>query len=310
MYFPYLRGRQFELIAIRELLEKNLMSDRVIPIIEPVKCSSTLLKTMRLYSEKNTPLAIVHNPIVGSFVKELNEAKNIDMVKEFDKNCNNGNIINGHIVSEESEKHIQELLDKGIEKDKIMTINFSRNCLEPYKRTFLEFGCQYNLIPDDRKFGRVVTKNKVLFTNHFKKKKRNLDYYDIDEFYSDDHLFFSHEGYDGHSDFSIVGDEYSESGFAPYAVAIHIVYFNEDEELNIIHFVSESNSDIRDPGNKFYEAVEKLYEWGNSKDINTYGYNELIKHYDNQTYPGLGVVKKLCIMHHIELIGQYYGRVE
>ena len=25
MYFPYLRGRQFELIAIREMIEKNLL---------------------------------------------------------------------------------------------------------------------------------------------------------------------------------------------------------------------------------------------------------------------------------------------
>ena len=29
MYFPYLRGRQFELIALRELLENNRMSERL-----------------------------------------------------------------------------------------------------------------------------------------------------------------------------------------------------------------------------------------------------------------------------------------
>lgn len=44
MYFPYLRGRQFELIALRELLENGVLSDRIIPIIEPVKLSSTLIK--------------------------------------------------------------------------------------------------------------------------------------------------------------------------------------------------------------------------------------------------------------------------
>ena len=46
MYFPYLRGRQFELIALRELLEGKRISEKVIPIIEPVKPSSTLLKTL------------------------------------------------------------------------------------------------------------------------------------------------------------------------------------------------------------------------------------------------------------------------
>lgn len=34
MYFPYLRGRQYELIALRELLENNKLSNNVIPIIE------------------------------------------------------------------------------------------------------------------------------------------------------------------------------------------------------------------------------------------------------------------------------------
>ena len=37
MYFPYLRGRQFELIALRELLENDLIGDKIIPIIEPIK---------------------------------------------------------------------------------------------------------------------------------------------------------------------------------------------------------------------------------------------------------------------------------
>jgi len=49
MYFPYLRGRQFELIALRELLEKDLINGSVTPIIEPIKLSSTLTKTLSLY---------------------------------------------------------------------------------------------------------------------------------------------------------------------------------------------------------------------------------------------------------------------
>lgn len=43
MYFPYLRGRQFELIALRDLVDKGVLSDKIIPIIEPVKLSSTLM---------------------------------------------------------------------------------------------------------------------------------------------------------------------------------------------------------------------------------------------------------------------------
>lgn len=43
MYFPYLRGRQFELIAIRELIEKSLLSKNAMPVVEPVKLSSALI---------------------------------------------------------------------------------------------------------------------------------------------------------------------------------------------------------------------------------------------------------------------------
>ena len=44
MYFPYLRGRQYELLALRELVKNNLLGEHIIPIIEPVKLSSTLVK--------------------------------------------------------------------------------------------------------------------------------------------------------------------------------------------------------------------------------------------------------------------------
>ena len=52
MYFPYLRGRQFELIALRELLENVRISENIIPIIEPINPSSTLMKTLKCFIEK------------------------------------------------------------------------------------------------------------------------------------------------------------------------------------------------------------------------------------------------------------------
>ena len=44
MYFPILRGRQFELLALRECVNKSLLSNKIIPIVEPVKVSSTSQK--------------------------------------------------------------------------------------------------------------------------------------------------------------------------------------------------------------------------------------------------------------------------
>ena len=82
--------------------------------------------------------------------------------------------------------------------------------------------------------------------------------------------------------------------------------------LRIKHFVSDSNEDPRNPALKFYEAVTKLASWYRNESANiplTLGLKTFLEHYDNQTYPGLGTVKKLSLMHHIELISKYLDEV-
>lgn len=49
MYFPYLKGGNFELLALKELLVNKRWNDQIIPIIEPVRITSTLLKTLVLF---------------------------------------------------------------------------------------------------------------------------------------------------------------------------------------------------------------------------------------------------------------------
>ena len=71
MYFPYVRGRQYELLALRELIANNILSDKIIPIVEPVKLSSTLIKTIDEYVAKNKKIGIVCNPKVGDFSKDM-----------------------------------------------------------------------------------------------------------------------------------------------------------------------------------------------------------------------------------------------
>ena len=70
MYFPILRGRQNELIAIRELVEEGRLGS-IIPIIEPVKASSTLLKSLTSFMENGQECYVVMNPSVGVFDREL-----------------------------------------------------------------------------------------------------------------------------------------------------------------------------------------------------------------------------------------------
>jgi len=96
-------------------------------------------------------------------------------------------------------------------------------------------------------------------------------------------------------------------GFAPRAVAIHIVYINADsQDLYVRHFVSDSNSDITNPAGKFSEALDKLMSWVNSNHFGTPALEEFRQLQTEGRYPGLGTIKKLSIRQHLEVVHQYF----
>lgn len=318
MYFPFVRGRQYELLALRELSEKELLGNFVIPIIEPVKLSPTLNRTMSVFIKANQSLSVIRNPVVGSFLKDLKDAedgsKDENYKKEFLAQYDEPAIIKS-IIMQPNAKPLLEYWDKkAVNKAELLVINTQRENLELYEQLFNGIVPRFVLVPDESAFRRKVRHHKVLLEDKFEKQIRNADYQEqTDEFFSDDHIYFKEDGFIGFSDFSVVGNEYLEAGFAPYAVAIHIVYFADDKSLRVKHFVSDSNKDINNPALKFYEAVSKLVNWCNQNQNctvqMTLGLQTFLEHYKQQTYPGLGTVKKLSLMHHIELMGRYLSEV-
>lgn len=302
MYFPYLRGRQFELIALRELVERSSISEKVTPIVEPVKLSSTLITTLNAFVKAKRRIALVTNPQVGEFRKNLDDKKNHSLIQKYQDVLKSPLVMKTHILNPVSNK---ELVG---EKGKLIAVCTNKDYVANYESVFKDIVPEYNLVVDETR--RKVKNNRVLLADRFKKKDRNSDYAKIiDEPYSEDHLYYEDEGYVGFADYSVIGDGYVESGFAPYAVAIHIVYFDKDNALRIRHFVSDTNDDISDPANKFAEALTKLYNWNNAQKLTTIGIKTFEELYASENYPGLGTVKKLTIMHHLELISQYLDGV-
>lgn len=301
MYFPYLRGRQFELIAIRELIENNCISQKIIPIIEPVRASSTLLSTISLCNEKKQPMSFIINPHVGTFAKELNLFnKKSDLVEQL----KNKNILKACIVDEKlsNKTEILKFFESSVEES--LFIFNKKDHIDIYNKVFSGAVGKFNLMPDERDYRRGVRKNKVILSDVFPMKERNSDYLEESEIFSTDHLYYKDDGYLGFSDYSIVGNKFSEAGFAPYCLVIHIVYFDEKNQLMIRHFRSKSNEDATDPANKFKEALESLLRWNKEVKLDTYAIKQFEKLYNDGAYPGLGTIKKLSIMHHIELINK------
>ena len=305
MYYPLLRGRQNELLAIQELMKGSVLSEKVIPVIEPVKLSPTLVNTIESFNNSERSLLFIRNPKVGSFYSDLKNPKNTQY-KEKLVGLLKGNIHpqRGVYVNQQFPDAVSRWLADGVSPEEILAICLHADDI----RYFNDADANTEMriaVPYAPAFRRVGNK-RILIEDSFNKRQRNADYSEEkDEFFSENHLYFSKEGYIGFSDYSIIGKEYSESGFTPHAVAIHIVYFDSQKVLRVRHFVSDDKDDASDPGGKFYQALGKLIEWNNQAKLDTIGIRRFAEIYEAQTYPGLGVVKKLSIMHHLELMSRF-----
>jgi hypothetical protein len=300
MYFPYFRGRQYELLALRELAQGGLLCGHVIPVVEPIKITSTYNAAVKLFTDTHQPLAIILNPAVGDLSKGAATGVILPSIT--------GSVIPSVIMGKNAFDAMSVLASNGKTADNMLAVMTNRDFLNDYHDLFNTLPPKYTLFPDERSIRRAIKENKVMFEDKFKKQEKNADYLkQDDEFYSDDHLYFRDEGFVGFGDYSIVGNEYDESGFAPRAVAIHIVYFYDDNTLRVKHFVSDTNDDVSDVAGKFHEAVMKLKRWydaGQSRQLTT-ALSTLLSHAENGYYPGLPTIKKLSIMHHLELVGTF-----
>ena len=310
MYFPILRGRQFELLALRECVNQRLLGSKIIPIVEPVKVSSTYTKTVDSFINAGQSIAIIRNPQVGSWTKDAKKESNAKIYEQAIEQFKDVNVISSFYVTSKLSADIDFAAKMGLSIDSLLLFCNNPEYVDNYEEVIGDNIPMYNVIPDKGDFRRRIRANRVMCEDHFPKQMRNIDYLDIEsEFFSSDHLYYAYDGYKGFSDYSVVGEEYSETGFAPYAVAIHIVYFDKKNILRIAHFVSDSNDDISDPARKFEKKKKKLVEWNKTMKLNTLGIREFETAYRNKTYPGLGVVKKYSIMHHLELMGKYLDGV-
>lgn len=307
MYFPYLRGKQYELLALRELIDLPLDSDKIIPIIEPVKSNLSSLRTaLKAISKIGVKVQLILNPEVGDF--KNNPSPILPLVHEFVQAENNP-IIPTYIVKADKDVDFirtsifaNDFAASGYALVHLNKIGRIEELSELTKTTT----CLYNTINVNHLFAlRKKFDNRALLSDYFNKQRVNVDYISIpEEVFSSDYAYYQEENCVAFSDYQAIGSGYSDSGGAAYAVAIHLTYKEQgSEDIRIAHFVSNSNDDQTDPGGKFFEALQKLIDFIDARKISdTTALRKFRECYDRQAFPGLGVVKKLSIMHHIELI--------
>ena len=306
MYFPYLRCKQFELLALREIAHKIGEAENVSPILEPVKKSvASLERGLDSLMQNEINFTIILNPANGELV--TNTAPLIEMINR--KLTHYENYQLGIIINQFTNlDFITTELAQINSLRPITLIHTNRlNDIEALAEWVLNYNIKYNLygenFPVRRYRGIITPETKVLLDDKFRPQAKNADYINRpDEFFSDDHLYYEDDGFVGFSDFLTIGNDYAETGFLPYAVAIHLTYKKENNQIWIRHFVSDSNSDTTDVGGKFGEALEKLIGFIDANHISTEAAEEFREYHRSAHYPGLGSLKKLSVKNHLELV--------
>lgn len=311
MYYPYFRGKQYELITIRENAERMSQAN-IIPIIEPVKRSLTgLRRALEALMAQQAHFVLVMNPLHGELnggAEEL-QAEIVDGLLDGYDNCNLGYITN----SNTSLKDIRSFCQKQNKDISIIHYGYPRG--SELADAVNEIAAVREHIFVDKRCSRLYRRkfrnnSRVLVRDGFV-KRTNREHPEVEHF-SELHITYTDEGFDGFGDFLTVGDDFAEGGGPAYAVAIHLTYIdnNEDDDMFIKHYISDRTTSPTDPGGKFLEALQKLVddvEDENSKILRSEAVTEFLDLHNRGHFPGLGYVKKLSMQHHIELIASLQG---
>lgn len=310
MYYPYLRGKQFELLALREFSNEYKNNSKIVPIIEPVKKQVNGLNAASLSMiENGMKFAVILNPSDGDY-KHTGIDNDILMSltaltddrdhwipayiykhngKTLLEHAKQNNLSNLMIIFPSGADVNDEVLMEFLSKDEVAYV------------------VSGNLSNNRSARGRLLRLGKALISleDRFNERPRNADYAnEVDEIFSEDFAYYKEDGLAGFADFTPMAKDFIEGGMLPYAIAIHLTYQKSDDQIFVHHFVSDNNFDQSNIRGKFHEAAVKIAPFFNNNGLyHTSAVDELIRRADSDDgYPGLGYIKKLSVKNHLELI--------
>lgn len=306
MYYPILRAKQFELIALREIVSHDpQLFQKFTPIIEPV--NDTYKPFLRAIEALNsidiTPLVLI-NPTVGKLKNDwlnLDELVDLNYLPTIEFN------------SDTEELALQRATSIGIENVAAFVIE---GCSV---QTLKALDGVDTLIVDTDivqagRYQKSLNTKVVLLQDGFRRQDKNAEYSGRTAFGSAI-ADYRNSRLHGFSDYTITGRFFSEGGGPAYVVAIHLSELLKDDsgfgpevQILINHYVSEDNGSAVDPAGKFMEALAKLIQDVSGRTecfFDSTGLIDFKSLYSQRHFSGLGSAKKNSIKHHIETIAQY-----
>ena len=308
MYFPYLRSKQFELIALREFAMEFPNNHCVIPIIEPVKSTFNSLTTaVKVMFDRGLRFSLILNPTDGDFRRKRKEI--LSEIPILTQEENEGKWIPAFGYTADKEE-LSDIIKSTNLKDVMIVFKNGVETTDEMMGFLSDSHIRYIVNGDSRsriavrRLLQLENKSIIRLDSGFIEQRRNVDYLNISEDkFTEEHRFYRVDGFYGLSDYTVLPKDFIDGGMLPYAVAIHMTYEKNESEIFVRHFVSDTNEDQSNIQRKFFEAASKLKGFFADK-VRTPAIDSLIQLLDENKYPGLGVIKKLSIRNHMELMNR------
>lgn len=283
-----------------------------IPIIEPVRESlTTLSRALGAIRESGGRAIVVTNPRYGDF-----RGGGTGILSLLDEEYPNDDAITAGVLLRSDTPTEVAVAEIGADAQRMPSLihdgftepaELARSVADNVRLTNIFVEDQANTL-----YRRHFTgSTRVILKDGFEQMK-NADYLrEPVQTFSDLHVIYRDMNMDGYGDFLTVGDTYSEGGGPAYAVAIHLTFIDEDrdDQMFIQHFVSDTNDTPTDPAGKFAQALDKLVatlERFPARFGETTAIEKFRELKERQHFPGLGTLKKLSMMHHVETLAAYH----
>lgn len=304
MYYPYLRGKLFELETLLEV--SGDVYKNTFPIIEPVNNNRTAVLRYKSLVQRKIPFIFIVNPRhpkVPFSIARIQQLFIEDILSD------HTNLTLGYIVDQlSSTAELSAFLRANPDHPKAVIFKYTLTSadLAAYD-TVLKAHTPEILLFDDRKISSRMLKtlnwhtNQVIITDGFQRQDRNADYPLMDAFDSYTSTWVE-DGWQGMGDYLTIGDHFAEGGGQPYVVTFHITVPNGND-LEIYHYSSTTLSTVKGRvGPKFLEACNMLVSSPHTTPLSSTGLSNY-RDWNSRSHTSvLGAAKKASMKHHIEMV--------
>lgn len=292
MYYPYFRGRQFDLRALTEFAQQADTAN-IMPIIEPVRDVPALPKTIAAFSAHHQPLAVIQNPQVDHYSYQAAKRHPIDAL--LDKPV----IQRAYILT--------PLLPPQLLPDSLLIVQHYADLKLFIDHDWLPESATL-LVPPEARIRRLLAGRRFghLF-DHYAVPEHSFEFTLMpDSFWSNDIEFARQYHEVGFSDYLTQGATYFDHGHPSRTVALHLIYL-AGHQVRIRHFVSDQHADFKHQREKYFEALDKAVTWINQQPLinQTPATAQLLTLANEHHFPGMGVLKTLTIEHHLTIMKRY-----